>query len=472
MKNNRIYALILGLALAVSPGGRAEEVLTGERVLAMEQALYALGYHDEHCNAQLDEATRKALKSYQLANQLEPTGEPDAATLALLDSGESVTCHEYLMGLAAQYAEMPILQSGSSGEAVSALQNRLKELGYFSVQCDGVFGDATSSAVRRFQRANGLEETGIADRSTQMRLNEGVPIRWEDFITAACACDGDSGVYVQLLQQTLADLGYFHGECTGTYGDQTHQAVARFQASNQLEETGVADSATCEALYSDQAAAYRDERTLCLGDDDQQVADLQSRLAALGYFEKSITGIFGETTETAVRLFQMANGLPATGEAGPETLDKLDAPDVAALDAMRETFRAQVQAQDDTARAVVGSVALNARGRAFKADDEDLYEGFAFVQYVCVSAGIPVVVADDIVGLIDEKVEDLSAPQPGDILAIQKEGEGGTHLMLAVAAGDGRAIYATPASGWVLESYLRDMEGTAIYRWNMGESTQ
>ena len=40
---------------------------------------------------------------------------------------------------------------------------------------------------------------------------------------------------------------------------------------------------------------------------------------------------------------------------------------------------------------------------------------------------------------------------------------------MAVAAGDGSAVYATAASEWVLQSDLQTMGATAVHRW-MGAS--
>lgn len=466
MKNRWIGGLCAALAVCV-PFAGAEQMLGGEEVLKVEQALYALGYHDDNCDAQLDDYTRQAIRSFQIANSLAQTGEPDAETLALLESGEAVTCHEYLVDLAVEYADTPILQAGSAGDAVIWLQRSLKELGYFSGECDGVFGEATLSAVRRFQLANGLEQTGVADRSVQVRLNEGMPLSWQVFVDRSVAAIGDSGVRVRLLQRTLRDMGYFDGECSGVYGDHTEHAVRKFQFQNNLEQTGAADAATCAALYSGKAAALRQPGTLYGESTGEQVTALQRSLAGLGYFDHSITGFYTETTETAVRLFQLANGLPATGEADPGTLALLESGGAAGLDSARDAFLAQVRAQDATARAVIGSLAMQARGQSFEADDEDLFEGFAFVQYVCVSAGIPVVSPDDIVELINDRVEDFSEPVAGDILAFRMDDAEGMHMMLAISTGDGRAVYATQDSSYVLEGYLSGMYGGELHRWNM-----
>ena len=62
------------------------------------------------------------------------------------------------------------LQQGDSGDAVQALQQRLKDLGYLSGKVDGKFGKGTAKAVKAFQKKAGLKKTGIADADTQKAL--------------------------------------------------------------------------------------------------------------------------------------------------------------------------------------------------------------------------------------------------------------------------------------------------------------
>ena len=58
-----------------------------------------------------------------------------------------------------------MLKRGTRGARVRALQTSLKRLGYVLV-VDGVFGRQTESAVKRFQRAHGLEPDGIVGAKT------------------------------------------------------------------------------------------------------------------------------------------------------------------------------------------------------------------------------------------------------------------------------------------------------------------
>ena len=73
--------------------------------------------------------------------------------------------------LGSQKAETSyVLQYGATGEAVSKLQTRLKELGYFSGNVGGNYLDLTRAAVAAFQSAAKLSATGVADEATLSAL--------------------------------------------------------------------------------------------------------------------------------------------------------------------------------------------------------------------------------------------------------------------------------------------------------------
>ena len=61
-------------------------------------------------------------------------------------------------------------------EAVMRMQTMLKDLGYYNGSIrTGTFGEGTGRAVARFQKANGLEETGVADANTLTMIES----QWE-----------------------------------------------------------------------------------------------------------------------------------------------------------------------------------------------------------------------------------------------------------------------------------------------------
>jgi peptidoglycan hydrolase-like protein with peptidoglycan-binding domain len=62
------------------------------------------------------------------------------------------------------------LELGESGDAVSALQHRLSDLGYWLGEADGTYGQLTRQAVMAFQKYEGLGRDGVAGPDTQGRL--------------------------------------------------------------------------------------------------------------------------------------------------------------------------------------------------------------------------------------------------------------------------------------------------------------
>ncbi len=62
------------------------------------------------------------------------------------------------------------LRKGSRGPEVVRLQTRLQYLKYLEGSADGIFGSATESSLRYFQKRSGLKETGAADEATQRLL--------------------------------------------------------------------------------------------------------------------------------------------------------------------------------------------------------------------------------------------------------------------------------------------------------------
>ena len=61
--------------------------------------------------------------------------------------------------------------------------------------------------------------------------------------------------------------------------------------------------------------------------NDPAVKDLQDALKALGHFSGPIDGVFGATTETAVKAFQQARGIAVDGIVGRVTWINIDEAD-------------------------------------------------------------------------------------------------------------------------------------------------
>lgn len=471
MLKSRLLAALVGLfALLCALCGAAAEYatdMTEDEVQALEERLSALGFLSTAPNGSFDADTRLALEAFQQANALEVTGEADAATLDTLDSDAALSRQQYLSGFADSYRQMEPMKNGDISNQVQTMQRRLKELGYFSGGADGVFGDATQTAVERFQMVCGLNVTGVADGMTMLRLTADMPVTWQGFLSEMSATSGDMGLNVYVLQKKLAQMGYFEGACTGSYSDFTQRAVAQFQADNGLDDTGVADAATWEKLYSDGAVARKREDVIQMGDYGENVTQIQRQLSALGYYGYEASGVYDYTTETAVRLFQMASSLPSSGDADADTLARLMSDSALPLNdpGVQESFSSLIESRGDTVQAVISEIATQMLGAAFETPDSDLYPGFALVQYVCVAAGMPITRPEALIDLADTPVADAQEVESGNIVALQLADSDSVNILLTIGAGDGRVIYATPRIGWVVMSYIDRMESASVYRW-------
>lgn len=60
---------------------------------------------------------------------------------------------------------------GDTGSAVKKVQQRLKKLGYYTGSTDGDYGGGTKTAVKNFQKRNGLTVNGTVNKKTLAKLN-------------------------------------------------------------------------------------------------------------------------------------------------------------------------------------------------------------------------------------------------------------------------------------------------------------
>ncbi len=68
------------------------------------------------------------------------------------------------------YAVYFDIERGTKGEAVSNIQERLTALGYYSGKISGKFDTETQKAFKAFEKANGLDNDGMASREDQTVL--------------------------------------------------------------------------------------------------------------------------------------------------------------------------------------------------------------------------------------------------------------------------------------------------------------
>ena len=203
----------------------------------LQERLKKLGYYNGPIDGRYGEGTAAAVMAFQLRNNLTVDGKAGPATQRAL----------YGSGTAISYSA---LREGEEGAAVKNLQYTLYELGYYDGKIDGEYGQTTSDAVRAFQIQNKLNPVdGVAGSGTLARLysSEALPATAAsvDYDTAR---PGDRGEMVVESQDCLVQLGYLD-RITGTYDDETVEAVKAFQRKNGLTADGVAGERTLVILF-------------------------------------------------------------------------------------------------------------------------------------------------------------------------------------------------------------------------------
>ena len=299
-----------GESLSLSEG------MSGTRVTQLQLRLVELGYL-EATTGVYDSDTVSAVSAFQTACRTEATGVADVNIQQQLFASDAPASGE----IKQIYA---LLQWGDSSDAVSALQKRLKELGFYTGEADGVFSDDMVATIKNFQRAAGLEETGVATVELQeLAFSDYAPLSPEKAaevqeeaaaaqVVINAAIRGDENEGVRELQQRLIDLGYLTGAADGKFGAATENAVMAVQEAIGVEATGEASSALINIIMSDAAPASgkkywkyaQDFTALNVGDTGDEVVELQVRLYELGYLAKEdvadSVGTYEEFTAAAV----------------------------------------------------------------------------------------------------------------------------------------------------------------------------
>ncbi|BDI17960.1 hypothetical protein ANSO36C_37620 [Nostoc cf. commune SO-36] len=249
------------------------------------------------------------------------------------------------------------LEKGDQGPSVRNLQQKLRTAGFYQSSVTQVYDASTQEAVRRFQKAAGLPVDGIVGANTlqklenwqakkptttatQARRTTAVSAQAKKPSTTSSAnnqrrnsnyiAKGDEGENVRALQERLRIAGFYYGNATGIFGPITEEAVKRFQDSYKLSVDGVVGPATLSKLpgvgigdgeEAPKKVVNRDK--LRVGDRGEPVRVVQEQLIQAGYLEGEPNGYYGPYTADAVKRFQAANFLAASGVAGPTTRAKL-----------------------------------------------------------------------------------------------------------------------------------------------------
>ncbi len=242
----------------------------------------------------------------------------------------------------------------SRGSGVQEIQFYLQRINQFnsaveSPVLDGIYGAGTERAVRSFQRAYGLAETGVVEENTWNRLVEiyngtldnveepsnGItPVPYPGYILSP----GSRGEYVRYIQQVLnvindVFLTIPQLEEDGIFGSATRDAVNAFAVIFGFPQNGNID----EALWSKINSIYNTVARQCIfsvtenentrdfpytdfgigssGDDvryiQERINDIYRAIPYIG--QLTVDGLYGTNTAASVSALERIFGLAENG---------------------------------------------------------------------------------------------------------------------------------------------------------------
>lgn len=329
---------------------------SGAKVKALQEGLQELGFYIGKPDASFGTATQQAVRKFQTQNGYKATGIalPEMQKLLYEDKPRNSSNRKVYVDTLPP-VENPDMQQGDKGDAVATLQQTLTTLGFYKGTVDGVYNKATVNAVKAYQKAHSIRETGKMNNFTWLSINAATkPASTENTVTDNYLTEenvivmrrGTRGVAVTRLQERLVALGYYTKVPNGVYEAADVEAVRTFQRNNGFTSSGVADLFTQRALYSANAIPGSETppegwqsltkstpavtttpaptyETLKIGSSGGAVQALQTRLITLNYLTGKADGLYGTQTAQAVTSFQKANKLAADGIAGQATLSAI-----------------------------------------------------------------------------------------------------------------------------------------------------
>lgn len=216
---------------------------SGPEVTTLQNNLRIAGYYNGPSTEYFGSLTEEAVIRFQQDNGLVADGIVGSTTRsALYNVGgaapisqsfdtfpqppDQTAFSSYYDPVAYDNTSSTIIQLGSSGSAVTNLQTRLRDLGYYRGRITGYFDDATKRAVTQFQQASGLDPDGIAGPRTFSALQISQP---GDRPPTNAYNPPAVKFSVLELQKRLKARGFNPGVLDGQMGPSTRSAIAAAQ---------------------------------------------------------------------------------------------------------------------------------------------------------------------------------------------------------------------------------------------------
>ncbi|WEK52545.1 MAG: peptidoglycan-binding domain-containing protein [Candidatus Kaistia colombiensis] len=135
------------------------------------------------------------------------------------------------------------------------------------------------------------------------------------------------GNIVADTQKALLDVGFYDGSVDGVLGPQTKAAISAFEKRIGLIPTGQPSARLLGEMRKSRARAQLADPVSTGSIEDPaeraRVKRVQEALNQIGYGPIDADGRGGGKTASAIRRFELDNGLPMTGAAGDAVIAKL-----------------------------------------------------------------------------------------------------------------------------------------------------
>lgn len=160
-------------------------------------------------------------------------------------------------------------------------------------------------------------------------------------VTTAVAARSAETALVREIQTVLARKGLYLGAIDGVFGNLSRAAISEYQKTEGLPVTGEPSTPLLEHMQMSAAAAPRatpppvvaaippDVPALsAIGDaiaesERLRMERVQTALNRIGYGPVVVDGNADEETANAIRRFELDNGLPISGSAGEQVIDRM-----------------------------------------------------------------------------------------------------------------------------------------------------
>ncbi len=160
--------------------------MRGDGVIRLQQKLISLGFLSGMADGVAGSKTVEAIKKFQLSQNLEADGIAGVVTLSrLYDNSSNFKPFAEIESFSNDdnssteivsnggYAEIgSVIKPGMHGEGVVDVQRKLIEHGFLSGNADGICGERTVAAIKKFQISVGLKADGVCGLQTYAALED------------------------------------------------------------------------------------------------------------------------------------------------------------------------------------------------------------------------------------------------------------------------------------------------------------